>query len=171
MSKKNLASFAIVLIFILISYHFLTARLAIAPAQQAVKIDNIKSVNIAGQNIKVELAVTEAEQELGLSGRSGLKEDEGMLFIFEQAGAHGFWMKDMNFPIDIIWLNPARNDFSIADAGGENMKVVYIKKDARPESYPEIYSSDKDSKYVLEVASGFSDKNGLKIGDEAKSIH
>ena len=157
MSKKNLASFAIVLIFILVSYHFFNS--------QGPSLRKIEYVNIAGQNIKVELAVTEAEQELGLSGRSGLKEDEGMLFIFEQAGAHGFWMKDMNFPIDNIWLNPARNDFSIADAGGENMKVVYIKKDARPESYPETFTPSENAQYVLEVASGFSDKHDLQVGD------
>src|SRR3989338_1799538 len=150
MSKKNLASFAIVLIFILVSYHFFNS--------QGPSLRKIEYVNIAGQNIKVELAVTEAEQELGLSGRSGLKEDEGMLFIFAESGRHPFWMKDMKFPIDIIWLN-------------ENMSIVYIKKDARPESYPKIYSPDKDSKYVLEVVSGFADKNNLKIGDEAKSIH
>ena len=146
--NKNLSSFAIVLVFILVSYHFLTV----------VNIDNIKSVNIAGQNIKVELAVTQAEQERGLSASLDLAETEGMLFIFAESGRHPFWMKDMKFPIDIIWLN-------------ENMSIVYIKKDARPESYPEIYSPDKDSKYVLEVVSGFADKNNLKIGDEAKSIH
>ena len=146
--NKNVFFFDIVPVFILVSYHFLTV----------VNIDNIKSVNIAGQNIKVELAVTQAEQERGLSASLDLAETEGMLFIFAESGRHPFWMKDMKFPIDIIWLN-------------ENMSIVYIKKDARPESYPEIYSPDKDSKYVLEVVSGFADKNNLKIGDEAKSIH
>lgn len=115
----------------------------------------IKSVQIAGQNIKVELAITADEQQKGLSGRNNLKEDEGMLFVFKDSGNYSFWMKDMNFPIDMIWI-------------GEDLKVIYIKKNALPESYPESFGpeiSDKNVKYVLEVVSGFSDKNNLKIGD------
>ncbi|MCC7160759.1 DUF192 domain-containing protein [Candidatus Nomurabacteria bacterium] len=115
----------------------------------------IKSVRIAGQNIKVELAVTAEEKQKGLSGRNNLKEDKGMLFVFENLDNYSFWMKDMNFPIDMIWI-------------GEDLKVIYIKKNALPESYPESFGpeiSDKNVKYVLEVVSGFSDKNNLKIGD------
>ena len=146
--NKNLASFAVVFFFILVGYHFLTA----------VNFDNIKYVKLAGQVIKVELATTISEHEQGLSSRQKLDETEGMLFVFEQAGHHPFWMKDMKFPIDIIWLN-------------ENMKVVYIQKDAQPVSYPETFTPSENAQYVLEVVSGFADKNNLKIGDEAKSIH
>ena len=150
MSKKNLASFAIVLIFILVSYHFFNS--------QGPSLRKIEYVKLAGVVIKVELAKTPAEQELGLSARQDLAENEGMLFIFAESRQHPFWMKDMKFPIDIIWLN-------------ENMSIVYIKKDARPESYPKIYSHDKDSKYVLEVVSGFAEKHALKIGDKIEFIH
>ena len=65
-------------------------------------------------------------QEQGLSGKSQLAQDQGMLFVFAQPGKYYFWMKGMNFSIDIIWI-------------GEDMKVIYIKKDARPELYPETY--------------------------------
>src|SRR3989344_45500 len=111
---------------------------------QKTNIKNIKEVRVAGQSIKVELVLTEREHERGLSGRSELKENEGMLFVFDYPGVYSFWMKDMNFPIDIIWF-------------AEDLKVVYIKKDARPESYPETYKPFKDAKYVLEVVSGFSE--------------
>jgi uncharacterized membrane protein (UPF0127 family) len=110
--------------------------------------------------MKVELALTKEEQAQGLSGRNELRETEGMLFIFPQSGKYNFWMKDMNFPIDMIWV-------------GEDMKVIYIKKDARPESYPEMYGpakGEQDAKYVLEVVSGFSEKNNLKEGDRIKKI-
>ena len=110
-------------------------------------------IKISGTMIKTELALTPAEKEQGLSGRSMSAEDESMLFVFDQPGKYAFWMKDMNFAIDIIWL-------------GEDLRIVYIKKDARPESYPEIFSPEQDSKYVLEVVSGFSDKNNLKVGDK-----
>ncbi len=119
---------------------------------------NIKYVKIAGQNVKVDLAMTRAELMQGLSGRSGLRENEGMLFIFPESGRYTFWMKDMNFAIDIIWLT-------------EDMKVVYIKKDARPESYPEMYGPESASKYVLEVVSGFSGKNNLQAGDRVEFIY
>lgn len=117
--------------------------------------ENIKYVKIAGLNIKVDLALTKEAQAQGLSGRSDLKTNEGMLFVFPQSGNYPFWMKNMNFSIDIIWLN-------------ENRKVIYIKKDARPELYPEIYGPDVSlgsAKYVLEILSGFSEKNNLKVED------
>ena len=98
------------------------------------------------------MALTDTKREQGLSARVVLAENNGMLFIFDRSGVYPFWMKDMNFPIDIIWLD-------------ENLKVVYIKKDARPESYPDVYGSEKKAKYVLEVSSGFSEKNNLKVGD------
>ena len=118
-------------------------------------IENIKQVKIAGQVVKVELALTSEEQAQGLSQRSELKENEGMLFVFKRTGNYPFWMKDMNFPLDIIWIS---KDFS----------VIYIKKDARPESYPETYSPSKNAIYVLEVVSGFGEKNNLQIGDRVE---
>src|SRR3989344_1094105 len=149
MNKYNIFSFAIVIVLILVIYQLLTV----------VKIDNTPYIKIAGQNIKVELALTPAEQEKGLSGRSELKEGEGMLFVFNNSDEYVFWMKDMNFAIDMIWLAP----FEGGD--GEDMRGVYIKKDAQPESFPETYGPDINSKYVLEVVAGFSDKNNLKEGD------
>ena len=86
-----------------------------------------------------------------------MKKDEGMLFVFNHTGKYPFWMKDMNFPIDIIWI-------------GEDLRVVYIKKDAKPESYPETFTPNQDAKYVLEVFSSFSEKNNLKEGDRVKFL-
>lgn len=112
-------------------------------------------IKIAGVTLKIELAETPEAKQQGLSGRNGLAENTGMLFLFEEPGAYGFWMKDMNFAIDIIWL-------------GEDGEVIYIKKDARPESFPETFGPERDAKYVLEVVSGFSDKNNLKVGDQTE---
>jgi len=121
----------------------------------SVNIENIKYVKIGGQDVKVDLALTETQQATGLSGRQGLATNEGMLFVFNKPDKYSFWMKDMNFPIDIIWIT-------------EDMKIIYIKKDALPSLYPETYgptTSDANAKYVLETIAGFSDKNNLKIGD------
>ena len=121
-------------------------------------LEDIKGVKIAGQNVEVDLALTKEIQAQGLSGRGELKTNKGMLFVFPQSGSYPFWMKDMNFPIDMIWLD-------------ENLRVVYIKRNARPESYPEIYESKILSKYVLEVVSGFADKNNLKEGDKIDFLY
>lgn len=143
---KKVLSFLIVIIVLLVGF-FLATQFS-----KNLTLENIRYVKIAGQNIKVALALSEETQQQGLSGRSELKENEGMLFIFAQPDKYPFWMKDMNFAIDIIWID-------------KDMKVVYIKKDAFPESYPENFLPAEKAKYVLEVPSGFSEKNNLKIGD------
>jgi hypothetical protein len=81
-----------------------------------------------------------------------LAKNEGMLFVFNHPSQHVFWMKDMNFPIDMIWLD-------------ENLKIIYFQKNVLPESYPATFGPDQNSLYVLEVNAGFSDKHNLKIGD------
>jgi len=115
----------------------------------------IPQVEIAGKTIKVEIADTDAKRELGLSGHKVLSDDEGMIFIFDKMSKYAFWMKDMLYPLDLVWIN-------------SDMKVVYIKKNAQPDSYPEVFGGDDNAQYVLEVNTGFSDKNNLKIGDTVK---
>lgn len=121
-------------------------------------VNYIKYVKIAGENIRVELALTKEEQAQGLSGRESLGENEGMLFVFDKNEEHYFWMKGMNFPIDMIWIS-------------ENQKVIYIKKYAQIDSFLETYGPEENSKYVLEVIAGFSDKYNLRIGDEIEIRH
>lgn len=125
--------------------------------RNSIKAGSIQYIKIAGQNIRVDLALNSQTQEQGLSGRKGLGEDQGMLFVFEKPAVYSFWMKDMNFPIDMIWIS-------------EDLHVLYIKKDATPESYPEVFGPNQNSKYVLEVVSGFGDKNNLKIGDSIELL-
>ena len=118
---------------------------------------NTKHIKLAGVNLTVDLATDNATREQGLSGRNSLAENQGMLFIFDAPGNYAFWMKDMNFPIDVIWID-------------QNLKVVYIQKDAEPSSYPNLFTPKVNAKYVLEVFSGFSEKNNLKIGDSVQFL-
>jgi len=127
-------------------------------------VNKIQYVEIAGKVLKTELALTSEAQQKGLSGRRELQEDESMLFIFNYPSRYSFWMKDMNFPIDIVWID-------------EKLNVVYIKENATPESYlptgqagPESFTPNKNSKYVLEVFASFSEKNNLKVGDKVKFL-
>lgn len=144
--KKNIIIFlGTIILFIFIFYFF-------------PKSGDIKIVKIAGQEIKVELSITREAQQQGLSGREKLAENTGMLFVFENPGIYHFWMKDMNFPIDMIWID-------------EQQKVIYIKKNVTPLSFPESFGSDKNAKYVLEVKAGFSDKNNLQEGDSVEFFY
>jgi uncharacterized membrane protein (UPF0127 family) len=106
---------------------------------------------INNKQIILELADTQEKQTLGLSGRKNLPENNAMLFIFETPGKEAFWMKDMNFNIDIIWLD-------------ENYKIVGIKENAEPDSYPETFTPDEPALYVLETNAGFAKKYGIKAG-------
>lgn len=107
-----------------------------------------------GTVLDIQVAVTDEEKELGLSGFSTLSENQGMLFIFDAPGRYGFWMKDMHFPIDIIWLD-------------RDLTVVHVERSVSPDTYPNVFTPDADASYVLETASGFSEKNNLKEGDRA----
>src|SRR3989344_7888462 len=161
MNKEKLAPLLIVIIFVATMSFLLVwenTDIKINTENQEIKINNIQYVTLASVKIRVELALTPAEQAQGLSGRQSLNENEGMLFVFDQPGKYYFWMQDMNFPIDIIW---------IAEEDSGDRKIVYIKKDAQPDLYLETYGSEKDAKYVLEVVSGFSEKNNLQVGDTA----
>ena len=166
---KKILPFVLIIIFFVLATVFLikneykpTWKQGLQVTGQNLPAENIKYVKIGGQVIKVDLALTPTEQEKGLSGRKSLAEDAGMLFIFPKPSRNYFWMPDMNFPIDIIWLAP----HSLGEVGlDENLQVIYIKKDASPGSYPETFGPNENSKYVLEVSAGFSEKNNVKEGN------
>lgn len=112
------------------------------------------SVTIGAIPVMVEIATTSAAVQKGLSGRAYLGRDQGMLFIFSQPDRHRFWMPDMRFPIDIIWI-----------AGD---KVIDIDKNVSNRfdpARPVFFTPSSPVRYVLEVNAGFSKKYGIKIGD------
>jgi uncharacterized protein len=149
MKNKNLIySLVTVIAFIAILVFFL---------RNAEPTNKINFVKLGGVEVKVELAINKEAQVKGLSGREALEADSGMLFVFPQPSKYYFWMKDMNFPIDIIWI-------------AENMEIVYIKSDAQPENFLETYGPEIDSKYVLEVVAGFAEKNNVKVGDKVEFV-
>ncbi|RJR14028.1 DUF192 domain-containing protein [Candidatus Parcubacteria bacterium] len=111
-----------------------------------------ETIQVGGKTIQVDVADSTEERERGLSGRTSLEKDQGMLFIFPENGQHSFWMKDMNFSIDIIW---------IAESG----EIVHIEQDVAPESYPTIFTPQEESRYVLEVPAGFVGEHSIRVGD------
>jgi hypothetical protein len=112
-------------------------------------------VVIDGTYINVELAQTDMQRAQGLSGHKPLASNEGMLFFFAQPGQYGFWMKDMLFPIDIMWISADK-------------KIVHIEHDLSPETYPQVFTPKEQAQYVLEVSAGLTDKNKWREGDQVK---
>ena len=116
-------------------------------------------VSLGGVNVTASLSTTPDSQSKGLSIKDSLNENEGMLFIFESPQKYSFWMKDMKFPIDIIWINSTG-------------KIVHIEKNLSP-CYLLLpcpsYAPNNDSLYVLEVVSNFTNKFGVSVGDSVES--
>jgi uncharacterized membrane protein (UPF0127 family) len=108
-------------------------------------------VRANGQNISAQTAKTEPERERGLSGKTCLGPRQGMLFIFDKPAGYPFWMKDMRFNIDIIWISAEK-------------KVVYEQKNLSPATYPRSFTNPDPAQYVLEIAAGQADQLGLKPG-------
>ena len=118
-----------------------------------------QTVSINGKNFEVEIADTMATRAQGLSGRDGLGEDKGMLFIFGKPGMNGFWMKDMKFPLDMIWIN------------GD--KILGFSENVQPEPAKSIFSlkvyyPPSPADKVLEVNAGTVATYGFKAGDQVK---
>ncbi len=111
------------------------------------------AVIVGDVRIPVEISDSPAERTKGLSGKEFLSADVGMLFIFPVREIHRFWMPDMNFPIDIIWI--------------VDNKVVGIEREATNifnRENPVFYLPPQAVDYVLEVNGGFARTKGLEVG-------
>jgi uncharacterized membrane protein (UPF0127 family) len=117
--------------------------------------DNNLSINKTKINL-VDIADTQEKSYMGLSFRESICANCGMLFSFEEKKEHTFVMRDMMFPLDIIWI--------------DDEIVVKISKNLEPEGHDtkNIYKSDQSVNNVLEVNGGFTDKENIKVGDMVK---
>ena len=106
-----------------------------------------------GVSIPVEVSDTPEKRSLGLGKRDKLKKGWGMLFVFEKRIPHSFWMKNMRFPIDIIWL--------------DNQRIVELAENVPPPQEgesPKVMEPRLPSNFVLELESGRARALGLKVG-------
>ncbi len=125
--------------------------------------DNVSFLKIhthaqGSYKVQIELAITDEEKRLGLMGREELPEGTGMLFVYEENSDPIMWMKNMTFPIDIVFI-------------GEDKMINYIEKSAEPcnakfDRQCNRYGSAFPSKYVLELPAGFTSKNGIDWRDQ-----
>ncbi len=104
-----------------------------------------------GVSLRVEIVTTTEARARGLSGRSHLADDYGMLFLFDDADTHGIWMKDMLVPIDIFWLDHKR-------------QVIAVQTNVTPNTYPSVFYPNVAAQYVLETSAGFAERHMIATG-------
>lgn len=102
-------------------------------------------------NWNIEIAESDYEVETGLMYRAGMEDDQAMLFIFPDEAMHYFYMKNTEFPLDILFIK-------------SDKRVGSIQKNAKPYDENSL-SSVVPIRYVLEINAGLSDKLGIKVGD------
>jgi uncharacterized protein len=110
-------------------------------------------ISIKGLVLSAEIPTTTELMGKGLAVKNELKENESMLFVFEEPSRHSFWMNDMKFPIDIIWLD-------------SNGKVVHTEQNLEPCPLILIcptYAPSTDSQYVLETVAGFAQRHNISL--------
>ena len=110
-------------------------------------------------SLTAELAVTDKERQEGLMFRDKINWDQGMLFVFKREGIHSFWMKNMRFPIDILWLD-------------SDKRIVHFETNIPPcpDDPCPSYSSSDPALFVLELKAGSVDKHQLKLYDKIEFI-
>jgi uncharacterized membrane protein (UPF0127 family) len=113
----------------------------------------LRTIRLAGIDVFADVSDTGPKRELGLSGRDNLAPDRGMLFIFKYPDTYGFWMNEMKFPIDILWID-------------ENKILIDYVSNLSPQTYPKVFYPKQKALYVLELPSGFADTNKVKVGQK-----
>lgn len=147
-----IGSIAFLAVLITVSFRMIT------PGSSSFLAKSKPEVSINGKKFTVLVAKTEEEKQIGLSKTLNLEENEGMFFIFDNPGSYGFWMKDMKFAIDIIFIREG--------------KIVTIYPDIQPpvspEELPLAYNPEEPADMVLEINAGLSQRYGFQKGDAVK---
>lgn len=105
-------------------------------------------IQLGGKLVTARIADSESERIRGLSGSNELAEGEAMLFVFDTSDRWKIWMKDMNYSIDIVWLD-------------EQKKIVHIVQSASPESYPQTFEPRDPARYVIELPAGYTNRHNI----------
>lgn len=107
--------------------------------------------------IVLEIADTEKKREKGLMHREGLEQNHGMIFVFPTEGSHTFWMENIQIPLDMICIS-------------DNCEIIGIQHTdvdlSASVSDSTIYEMSASTKYVIEIAQGFTNVASIEQGDE-----
>ena len=111
-----------------------------------------RSLQVGDAAFQVAIADSADERMRGLSGVPTMGSNEGLYFVYPTPRPLLFWMKDMRFSLDIVWID-------------ERQRVVDIMEDVTPETFPTIFSSPRIAQYALEINAGRARETGIEIGD------
>lgn len=100
---------------------------------------------------EVTVADSETERTQGLSGTPPLAPQHGKLFVFDRAAKYGIWMKDMQYPLDILWFD-------------DSLKLIHIEENVTPATYPAIFAPREPARFVLELTAYSARNFGLTVG-------
>ena len=103
--------------------------------------------------LNLEIASTPAAQAQGLMYRTELAPDDGMLFVFDTTAPRTFWMQNTYIPLDILFLD-------------DDLKVVKIHSNTKPNQISEVYPSGIPIRYGLETNGGWAKTVGVEEGDQ-----
>jgi uncharacterized membrane protein (UPF0127 family) len=114
------------------------------------------TVKISGQTFQTEVAKSQVELDKGLGGRPCILQNQAMLLYFSKPGVIQIWMKDMKFPIDVLWI-------------ASDHKVVAEEVNLSPKTYPDKFiNKDRQAQYVLEVKANRSKQLHVGLGTEVQ---
>jgi len=109
----------------------------------------------SGAEFRLEVAADSESRRLGYMYREQIGPREGMLFLFEETAPHGFWMKNCKVSLDLIWLDEA---FRI-------VQIAYDQPPCPEEGECPVLVPLKAARYVVEIAGGTAEREGLEAGN------
>ncbi len=143
MLKKTLISFVLFFVFLFLFFSFSSIN-GRFPEHKLMKM------KIGNQKYDLFVSNTIEKRIKGLSNSPYILRNEGMIFIYENPGIYKFWMKSMNYPIDIIYVY--------------GNIVIDIFENVSPDSYPNLIIPNNKADKVIELNAGEVERNGIKIG-------
>ncbi len=156
--KRQLFIATIFVLTLIIISLFLLPKHAVAPVVscgQPYRAD-IKAARLTiqkNETFDIEVASSEQAHEKGLSDRSCIGANQAMLFEFTEPGNYGFWMKDMQFDIDIVWLDDSKT-------------ITHIEQNLTAVSYPKVFYPNALSRFVIELRGGTASLLDLRMGEK-----
>lgn len=109
---------------------------------------------VVGERLMVGyVADSEDKRTQGLSGTKELKEDYAMLFMFDKPGKYGIWMKDMKYPIDIMWFD-------------NRLNLIHYEDSVHPDTFPKTFRPPSEALYVVETNAGIRQAENLQLGNK-----
>lgn len=143
------------LVFLTVASFLIAAQVGKpAPDNSLAGVGSYRTVDLRldSKVFSLDIADTSAKQQRGLGSRDSLAADRGMVFLYADAGQRCFWMKDMRFAIDILWLDAQK-------------RVGHIERSVSPDTYPQTYCPAVAARYVIELQAGMAKTAGIEVGE------